>query len=62
MTDAERLRQEYERLFESGISEAERAERRRRWVVALREAWDRLTVDERWEMAERREFLHVVGA
>ena len=47
MTDAERLRREYERLFGPGLTDAERAERRRRWVAALREAWDRLSAEAR---------------
>lgn len=62
MTDAERLRREYERLFEPGLTDAERAERRRRWVAVLREAWDRLSPEDREWLADLREYLHLTGA
>lgn len=59
MTDAERLRREFGRLFDPGVSDAELAERRRRWVSDLRESWPRMSEAERMEMGDLREFLRL---
>lgn len=62
MTDAERLRRDFSWLFDPQASESELDERRRRWMVALREAWPRLSEAEQLEMADRREFLRLTEA
>lgn len=62
MTDAERLRREFGRLFDPQASDTELAERRRRWVAALHEAWDRLSLDEKEWLADLREYLHLISS
>lgn len=58
---AAELRKAFGELFDRRLSKEEWRRRRDEWVAALREAWPDLTEGQRWELADMRSTLHLVG-